>query len=271
MPELPEVETTLQGIKPHLKGQKIKAVIVRHHQLRWPIPEDLPLLLKDKSFISIKRRAKYLLFCFEHGTLILHLGMSGKLRILSKALPPEKHDHFDIVFCNQTCLRLTDPRRFGAVLWTTQPPEHHPLLRHLGIEPLDPNFQGGYLWQKAQGRSMSIKNFLMNAKIVTGIGNIYAAEALFAAKIHPETAACKVSIDKMHDLAKQIKIILKEAIEQGGTTLKDFTQPSGKSGYFVTQLKVYGRENQPCVVCRQPLTGLKQGQRSTVYCQNCQI
>lgn len=270
MPELPEVETTLNGIKPHILHHKITDVIVRHPRLRWPVPADLMQLLKGQILQEATRRSKYLLLRFKHGTLILHLGMSGRLRILKEELPPQKHDHVDIVFANDTVLRFTDPRRFGAVLWTENNIESHPLIKSIGPEPLSKTFNGDMLWQRARNKSAPVKSFIMDAHTVAGVGNIYATEALFMARIHPKKAAGKVTREQYQALARAIKTVLKNAIKKGGTTLKDFAQSDGKPGYFSIELNVYGHAGKPCPTCKTKLKNIKLGQRSTVYCQQCQ-
>lgn len=270
MPELPEVETTLYGILPHVKLQKIEEVTIRQSQLRWPIPLQIQKTLPGQQFLNLKRRGKYLLLQTESGTLIMHLGMSGRLRILNSPTPPQKHDHVDIRFTNQTLLRFTDPRRFGAILWTTADPLAHDLLKDLGPEPLHSDFTGSYLWETAKKRKIAVKSFIMNSQVVVGIGNIYATEALFAAKIHPKKSAGKLSLQQYNDLVKACKKILRAAITQGGTTLKDFAKSDGKPGYFKVYLKVYGRGGLPCLTCKTTLKELRLGQRSTVYCPRCQ-
>lgn len=269
MPELPEVETTLRGIYPSLLGQQVTQVILRQTKLRWPIPSKLKKILLDQTINSIRRRGKYLLLDFAHGTLILHLGMSGRLRILSEHLPPKKHDHADFHFSNGILLRLTDPRRFGAILWSDNP-DHHPLLRSLGPEPLTDAFDGTYLTQRAKGRKLPVKSFIMDSRIVTGVGNIYAAEALFRAGIHPGQAAGAITLKSYAALAQAIKQVLQHAIKKGGTTLKDFMKSDGSPGYFSIELQVYGRGGEPCVKCGQPLAEMRIGQRSTVFCKQCQ-
>lgn len=269
MPELPEVETTLRGIKPHIANHAITDVIIRHPSLRWPIPLDLKNKLQGEVIRKLKRRGKYLLFEFNSGTLILHLGMSGRLKIHTTFSPPQKHDHVDICFNNQIYLRLTDPRRFGALLWTTEP-ENHPLLVHLGKEPLLAECDGKYLWQNAQGRKLPVKSFIMDNKIIVGVGNIYATEALFNARIHPTTPAGKISLRQFEKLMLEIKVILKKAIQKGGTTLKDFAMPSGSSGYFQMELNIYGKSGEPCPRCYQRLKSILIGQRTTVFCAKCQ-
>jgi len=270
MPELPEVETTLRGIQPHIQRQLIKQVIVRHYGLRWPIPRHIIQKLQGHKIQQLERRAKYLLLKLAHGTVIIHLGMSGSLRILKQAVSPKKHDHFDIIFADKTILRFTDPRRFGALLWTEKNPHLHPLLNHLGPEPLEKIFSAKYLWQQAQMRKMPIKSYIMDSKVVVGVGNIYANEALFAAGIHPTLPANQLSLAAAQQLVKAIKSILRQAIKRGGTTLKDFLGSDGKPGYFVNQLQVYGRGGLPCLQCAIPLELVRIGQRSTVFCRQCQ-
>jgi formamidopyrimidine-DNA glycosylase len=270
MPELPEVETTLRGIEPHIQGQLITNVILRRPDLRFPLPIDLESIITGQHIVSLSRRAKYLLLHLETGTLILHLGMSGKLKIISRNYQPSKHDHVDIWFKNGKGLTFNDPRRFGALLWTETAPEQHPLLASLGPEPLTKAFNGIYLWQRAQGRKTSIKNFIMDSHTVAGVGNIYAAEALFLAGIRPQKAAGKVTRDDYDQLADAIKKILKQAIKKGGTTLRDFLDPNGATGYFSIELNVYGRGGEPCFQCGRRLKSDVIGQRSTVYCAHCQ-
>jgi formamidopyrimidine-DNA glycosylase len=270
MPELPEVETTLKGIKPFVLKQKITDVVVRHHGMRWPVPAELKAVLTGQTIEQITRRGKYLLFQSARGNLILHLGMSGSLRILPQFAPAKKHDHLDISLANGMILRLTDPRRFGAVLWTENAVDEHPLLANLGPEPLEKEFSGKYLFLKARKRKVAVKNFLMDSKIVVGVGNIYAAESLFAAGILPQKAAGIVSLVQYERLALEVKKVLKMAIKKGGTTLKDFVGSDGRKGYFFLELKVYGRGGKKCVVCGTTLKENRLGQRSTVYCPKCQ-
>jgi formamidopyrimidine-DNA glycosylase len=269
MPELPEVETTLRGIKPHLEGQKVSRFIVRHHGLRWPVSPDLHKLA-GQQIQSLERRAKYLLLNFPKGTLILHLGMSGSLRILTQDSPPRKHDHIDIAMDNHKILRFTDPRRFGACIFTHENIDEHILFKNLGPEPLEKNFSGEYLWKRAQKRKVAVKSFIMNNQTVVGVGNIYAAEALFAANIHPNLSVEKISKLQFDKLVKEIKMILRKAIQKGGTTLKDFVDSEGKPGYFSMHLKVYGRAGLPCVKCKTTLEQIRLGQRGTVFCSQCQ-
>lgn len=271
MPELPEVETTRLGIQPHIENQTITQVVIRQSQLRWHIPCSLPQQLQSKIVQKVTRRGKYLLFEMGQGALILHLGMSGSLRVLKQEILPKKHDHVDIEFAHHIILRFTDPRRFGAILWAEGEFLQHPLLAKLGVEPLIPNFSASYLWHAAEGRRKSIKSFIMDNHIVVGVGNIYAAEALFLAGIHPERPAGLVSEIEMIKLVDAIKNILLKAIQQGGTTFKDFVNSEGKPGYFLQQLQVYGRHGLPCVLCNRILQSMRLGQRSTVYCSYCQV
>lgn len=270
MPELPEVETSRRGIEPHILHQKIIKVIVRNHQLRWPISPEISTQLPNQTIRAVKRRGKYLLLEIDKGYVIIHLGMSGSLRILSHEHPAEKHDHVDILFDNGYCLRLTDPRRFGAVLWTMGDPYQHLLLKSLGPEPLEKKFTADYLFQLSRRRKIPIKQFIMNSHIVVGVGNIYAAEALFDAGINPRKAAGKLAKKNYQKLVKSIKKVLAASIKQGGTTLRDFLNSDGQPGYFINHLKVYDRAGLPCVKCKTKLKEIRQGQRSTVYCPKCQ-
>ncbi len=270
MPELPEVETTRRGIAPHVLKHSVCDVIIRQSKLRWPIPRGLKNRLVGHAINAVERRAKYLLLRFDHGTLILHLGMSGSLRIIKASTTHGKHDHFDLVFDSGNALRLTDPRRFGAVLWTTDQPDKHELLKSLGPEPLDKGFDTDYLFQRSRGRKGTIKQFIMDGKIVVGVGNIYASESLYLAGINPKTAAGKISRERFARLVDMIKKVLAEAIKQGGTTLRDFVGGDGKPGYFAQQLKVYGREGEPCPGCGLPVRQVILGQRASYYCPHCQ-
>jgi len=270
MPELPEVETTRRGLEPHLVGQRIRAALVRHAGLRHPVPEILQQVLPGLVVRSIQRRGKYLLLDCGAGWLILHLGMSGSLRILPAATPPEKHDHFDLVLESGQCMRLRDPRRFGAILWTTAPPESHPLLARLGVEPLTDAFDGDFLYRVTRGRRTPIKPFLMDGHTLVGVGNIYANEALFSAGINPKTAAGRLGKERCAKLTAQVKDILNLAIAAGGSTLRDFVNSAGNPGYFQQQYGVYGRAGQPCLRCGATIRQLRQGQRSTFYCPGCQ-
>ena len=270
MPELPEVETTLRGIAPHILNQMISQVIVRDHRLRWPIPADLAQQLEQQRVIDIQRRGKYLLLTLPTGTLILHLGMSGNLRVLPADSPLQKHDHLDIVFDNQQCLRLHDPRRFGAVLFTTEPVAQHPLLKELGVEPLEKGLTGQYLFTRSRGRKIPIKSFVMDGKIVVGVGNICASESLFLAGIHPKRHAGRITPERYATLVTVIKKVLRAAIKQGGTTLRDFVNSDGKPGYFSQHLLVYGRDGEPCYHCQHTIRHCIIGQRATYYCPYCQ-
>lgn len=269
MPELPEVETSRRGISPHIIKKKITAIAIRQSQLRWPITENLAQLLVDKILLSVQRRAKYLLLNFDNGTLLIHLGMSGSLRICPIETPFKKHEHADIVF--QNCLlRYTDPRRFGAILWLGNEPLQHALLKHLGPEPLSEEFSGKYLYEQAKNRKLPVKQFIMEQQVVTGVGNIYATEALFSAGIKPTRSANNISLKRYQRLAEAIKMILEIAIKQGGTTLKDFTGGDGKPGYFQQTLNIYGKSGELCPKCETPLKSIKLAARNSVYCANCQ-
>ncbi|MFC1750023.1 bifunctional DNA-formamidopyrimidine glycosylase/DNA-(apurinic or apyrimidinic site) lyase [Pseudomonadota bacterium] len=270
MPELPEVETTRSGIAPHVENKTISQVVVRCKKLRYPVPTRMAKEALGQRVDIVERRGKYLLLRTVAGTILVHLGMSGSLRLVDSALPAEKHDHVDIVLNDQRCLRLHDPRRFGAVLWIKGDPYDHDLLSSLGPEPLNDAFDGDYLYQRSRGRRVSIKQFVMDSKLVVGVGNIYASESLFMAGMRPQTAAGKVSRVRYQKLAAVIKDVLSMAIKQGGTTLRDFVDGSGKPGYFQQQLNVYGRDGEPCNVCSTAIKHLQQGQRSSYYCPCCQ-
>ena len=270
MPELPEVETTLRGLEPHLVGQRIGGVAVRHPQLRWPIPENLPKLLCGQTIHSIRRRAKYLLIECGSGTLILHLGMSGNLRILSAGTEVGKHDHFDLLLASGLLMRLRDPRRFGAVLWYEGDPAQHPLLAHLGVEPLEKEFDAAYLYCATRKRSAAIKLVIMDNHVVVGVGNIYTNEALFRAGIRPQLAADKLSKPRCARLVQAIRETLMEAIALGGSSLRDFVNSDGNPGYFQQHYWVYGRAGEPCRACGASIRQIKQGQRSSFYCTGCQ-
>jgi formamidopyrimidine-DNA glycosylase len=270
MPELPEVETTRRGLAAHLTGLRIAGVVIRNASLRWPVPKNLPRLLRGLTISSLKRRAKYLLMDCGKGTLILHLGMSGSLRILPANTPPDKHDHFDLVLSNGTLMRLRDPRRFGAVLWHSGDPATHPLLANLGPEPLEAGFDARYLYRATRGRSISVKQCIMDNHVVVGVGNIYANEALFRAGIRPQLAAGKLSMPRCARLVAEIRATLAEAIKLGGSTLRDFVDTSGQAGYFQQTYWVYGRAGEPCRRCGATIKQIKQGQRSSFYCGACQ-
>ena len=268
MPELPEVETTCRGIAPHIVGRTVREAIVREPRLRWPVPAKLNQLISGARFLSVSRRAKYCLLATERGTLMVHLGMSGSLRIMPTDTPPLFHDHIDVVLDDGRCLRYHDPRRFGSFHWLES--QQHPLLDHLGPEPLSDMFSGAYLYERSRGRRIPVKQFIMDGKVVVGVGNIYANEALFMAGIHPARGAGRVAMARYEQLASTIKQVLGDAIEQGGTTLRDFVGGDGSPGYFAQQLRVYGRDGQPCRVCQTQLKEIRQGGRSTVLCTQCQ-
>jgi len=269
MPELPEVETTRRGLAPHLVGRTVVSLDIRQPRLRWPIPAALRKNLPGQRIDSIERRAKYLLVHTRAGSALLHLGMSGSLRVLPATTPIETHDHVDWRLDSGRVLRFTDPRRFGSQLW--QPTgKTHPLLVGLGPEPLSDDFDGDHLWKRSRGRSATVKTFLMDQGIVVGVGNIYASEALFAAGIHPKRAAGSVSRERYARLAKEVKRVLAYAITRGGTTLRDFISPDSEPGYFEQELFVYGREGEPCRVCGTPIRAMTLGQRTAFYCPRCQ-
>lgn len=269
MPELPEVETTRRGLAPHLLGRRVLALDVRQPKLRWPVARELIERLPGQRIESIERRAKYLLAHTQAGSALLHLGMSGALRVLPADAPIGAHDHVDWRLDSGRVLRFTDPRRFGSQLWQARG-ETHELLAGLGPEPLSDDFDGDVLWARSRGRKATVKVFVMDQAIVVGVGNIYASEALFAAGIHPRRAAGSVSRERYARLAREIKRILAYAIERGGTTLRDFISPDGMPGYFEQELFVYGREGEPCRVCATPIRSCVLGQRNTFYCPRCQ-
>jgi formamidopyrimidine-DNA glycosylase len=269
MPELPEVETTLRGVSPYLLGQEIREVIVRNPSLRWPITAGMDRLVGQR-FTAGRRRGKYLLFHSEVGTLMIHLGMSGALRIATEDLPWRKHDHFALGLASRQQLRYHDPRRFGCVLLIDGDVDAHPLLAELGPEPLDSEFTVDYLVKQAHGRESSIKALIMDSKVVVGVGNIYACEALHMAGIQPTKAAGKVSRPAATRLIRAIKEVLEASIEMGGTTLRDFLRENGEPGYFKQTLRVYDRENQPCPQCLAGIRRIVQNSRSTFYCGKCQ-
>lgn len=270
MPELPEVETTARGIRPHVAGHKVSEVIVRNPKLRWPVPADLAEQLRGQTIQQVERRGKYLIFSTDNGHQLLHLGMSGSLRVLPQGTAAAKHDHVDWLLDNQQLLRLNDPRRFGSVLWTADDPLQHPLLASLGPEPLGDDFDDNYLWQKSRGRKQNVKTFVMDSKLVVGVGNIYASESLFLAGINPNIAAGRISKQRYQQLTSAIKSTLAKAIAAGGTTLKDFNQVDGKPGYFKQELNVYGRAGEPCTQCQQPIKNKVLNQRMTYWCASCQ-
>lgn len=269
MPELPEVETTRRGIAPHCEGQTIVGVTVRNASLRWPVPSDLGARLEGHTIRSIDRRAKYLFLNLDHGTVIVHLGMSGSLRVITDHTHPLTHDHIDLALQSGVILRFNDPRRFGCWLWTDST-EDHPLIRDLGPEPLVPEFNGAHLFRLSRGRNTPVKSFIMDNHVVVGVGNIYANEALFKAGIHPRRKAGRISLDRYHRLAEGIRETLSAAILMGGTTLRDFVNSDGKPGYFAQSLLVYGRGGEPCRNCGQALKEIRMNNRATVYCARCQ-
>ncbi|WP_291510377.1 bifunctional DNA-formamidopyrimidine glycosylase/DNA-(apurinic or apyrimidinic site) lyase [Acidithiobacillus sp.] len=269
MPELPEVEVTRLALAPHLEGQTLTGAVVRQGSLRWPVPAELGTLLRGRVVLRLRRRGKYLMVDFATGQLLLHLGMSGSLRLLPQDLAPAIHDHVDILLADGRCLRFRDPRRFGLILWNAEGATH-PLLRDLGPEPLAPDFSGETLYRRSRGRQQAVKSFLMDAHTVVGVGNIYANESLFRAGIDPRRAAGRISAARYEVLVTAIGEVLREAIAQGGTTLRDFLQPDGGNGYFRLSLQAYGREGEPCTRCGRTLRGLRLGGRATVFCPNCQ-
>lgn len=269
MPELPEVEITRLGLL-SLIEQTVAEVVIRNGSLRWPITEHLPALIQGKTLRALTRRAKYILAHFDHGVLLMHLGMSGRICLLAQNEPAQKHDHFDIVFQNGQVLRLRDPRRFGAVLWAGAQYTQHKLLSVLGPEPLDDLFTGQYLHEHMRTRIAAIKTTVMDSHLVVGVGNIYASESLFRARIHPATPANALSLKQCERLVAEIKATLADALKAGGSSLRDFFGADGNPGYFQQQYFVYGRTDEPCRVCSKPIVSIKQGQRSTFYCRACQ-
>jgi formamidopyrimidine-DNA glycosylase len=270
MPELPEVETTCRGIAPHLIGQKIDRLVINNASLRWPVPKTLKKLLPDQTIHSVTRRAKYLLIALDSGTLIVHLGMSGSLRLAPPDEERLKHDHVELYLDNGLCLRYCDPRRFGSWLWTTDDPDQHSLLIDLGPEPLSKQFSARFLFAQLQNRKQAIKTLIMDSHLVVGVGNIYANEALFLSGIHPLRQGQSLTADECRLLVQQIKKILRRAIQRGGTTLRDFVGGDGKPGYFAQELLVYGRAGAACHGCKATLEEIRLGQRTTVFCPHCQ-
>ena len=270
MPELPEVETTRRGLEPHLTSWRIDNIIVRDRRLRWPIADGLEKQATGSIIRNVSRRGKYLLIECARGWLILHLGMSGRLRVLPASTPPGKHDHFDLVLSSGKMVRFTDPRRFGALLWTDEDPSGHALLRNLAPEPLDSSFDASWLHACTRSRSISIKLALMNNEIVTGVGNIYANEALFRAGINPRTKAGRLSMQRCEKLVLAVKETLLDAIAAGGSSLRDFLGTDGSPGYFQQQYMVYARQGEPCRICDAPIRSVRLGQRTTFYCTRCQ-
>lgn len=278
MPELPEVEITRRGLLP-LIDQTVTQVVIRNASMRWPIPAHLPQTLHGKKLLSLTRRAKYILADFGDtsgdrivpaGTLLLHLGMSGRICLLERNYPPEKHDHFDILFGDGRVLRLRDPRRFGAVLWAGEQPQQHMLISVLGPEPLEDGFDAQYLHATIRTRNSAIKVTIMDSHLVVGVGNIYASESLFRARIHPETPAKQLTLKQCQILVAEIKATLNDSLNAGGSSLRDFFGADGNPGYFQQEYFVYGRTGEPCKVCASPIKNIRLGQRSTFYCEKCQ-
>jgi formamidopyrimidine-DNA glycosylase len=270
LPELPEVETTRRGIERALVGRRVQELHIYDARLRWPIAHDLPRQLAGQRILAVGRRAKYLLLQFERGTLIMHLGMSGSLRVLPARTPAGKHDQFDLVLEDGALLRLNDPRRFGSIHYTSEAPEQHKLLRHLAPEPFADDFNADYLWRITRGRRAAIKQVLMNGRLVTGVGNIYASEALFRARVNPRRAASRLTRAECAKLVRAIRAVLTLAIRAGGTTLRDYVGTDGNPGYFRRRLYVYERAGRACRVCGAPVRRITQGQRSTYLCSQCQ-
>ena len=270
MPELPEVETARWGIAPHLVGRRVRRLAVREWRLRWPVSRRLPAILRGRAIEAVDRRGKYLLIRAGGGTLLWHLGMSGSLRVLRDPPPPGPHDHVDLVLSGGAALRFRDPRRFGSLHWTAGDPLRHRLLAGLGPEPLDGDFGGDWLHARSRGRRAAVKAFLMDSRVVAGVGNIYASEALFEAGVAPSRPAGRISRARYRRLAAAVRAVLARAIEAGGTTLRDFTEADGNPGYFARELRVYGRAGAPCVRCGEPVRARVLGQRSSFYCPRCQ-
>lgn len=270
MPELPEVETTRLGLEPHLAGKTVLNLHLYRRDLRWPVSPELPDAVLDQEFRALKRRGKYLIFEMNRGAMLVHLGMSGSIRLSGCEESLRKHDHWELTLNNGMLLRYNDPRRFGLLFWLTHNWEQHALIRNLGPEPLGLEFTADYLYQSCRGRTQAIKNHIMNSQTVVGVGNIYAAEALFHGGIHPAMPAGKLSIPRAARLVEEVRAVLTRSIEQGGTTLRDYVNGNGQPGYFKQQLWVYGREGQPCKICGNLLKGSRMGQRATVFCAYCQ-
>jgi formamidopyrimidine-DNA glycosylase len=270
VPELPEVETTRRGIAPYLQGQRIRAMIVRDGRLRWPVPSELPAWIAGRRIERLERRSKYLLLDCGEGWLVLHLGMSGSLRIVPADLPPALHDHVDLVLESGQALRLRDPRRFGAVLLVRGEPMQHKLLRGLGPEPLERKFTADWLYARTRGRTAPIKSVLMDNRMVCGVGNIYANESLFRAGIHPASHAERISHERYQRLVEGVRVTLRAAIRAGGSSLRDFVHADGSSGYFQQHYLVYGREGEKCKTCGASIKSVRIGQRSAFYCPRCQ-
>ncbi|HEY2276688.1 MAG TPA: bifunctional DNA-formamidopyrimidine glycosylase/DNA-(apurinic or apyrimidinic site) lyase [Steroidobacteraceae bacterium] len=270
MPELPEVETTRRGLAPHVRGRRIRALRVYERRLRWPVPAGLPARVAGQRVLSAGRRAKYLLLRLESGALLVHLGMSGNLRVVAAGSPRVAHDHFDLVLDSNIALRFNDPRRFGSLLYVSGDPLTHPLLAHLAPEPFARAFDADYLWRITRGRRVAAKQLLMNSRLVVGVGNIYASEALYRARIRPRRAARSLTRPEVTRLVRAVRAVLAQAIRAGGTTLRDYRRADGSPGYFRQRLYVYERAGKPCRRCGTPVRAITQGQRSTYYCPACQ-
>lgn len=270
MPELPEVETIRRGIQPLVTGRSVTAVLLRCRNLRWQATDEELASLVGQQVKDVERRAKYLLIHFTRNWLVLHMGMTGTLRVLAESRPPGRHDHFDLVFDRGACLRFHDPRKFGGVLWFRDDPRNTGFFAACGPEPFADEVDGAYFYHLAKGKSLAVKNFIMDQKIVAGVGNIYANEALFLSGIHPARPAGRISLKRFNHLAENIRLVLARAIEAGGTTIRDFVGNDGQPGYFALELQVYGREGQACVRCGRPVTVTRIGQRSTFFCRKCQ-
>ncbi len=270
MPELPEVETTRRGLQPHLLGRRVLELVVRDPRLRWPVAPELAPWAAGRAVSSVQRRGKYLILDLDGGGLLVHLGMSGSLRLVPGAEPPGRHAHWDLRLDEGRRLRFTDPRRFGSLHRWQGDPSSHPLLRELGPEPLGPGFHGDYLYRRSRGRRLAVKSFLMDARVVAGVGNIYANEALFLAGLPPGRAAGRIGPERYTRLAAAVRSVLEDAIAAGGTTLRNFTSGDGRPGYFRQRLRVYGRTGAGCPVCGTPVQERRQGQRSTFFCPRCQ-
>jgi len=270
VPELPEVETTRRAVADLVGGKRLIGALIRDGRLRWPVSPELPRLVAGCSIREVGRRGKYLLLKLDRGTLLIHLGMSGSLRLVDADSPAGPHDHLDLLVEGGGCLRLRDPRRFGALLWIQANPLDHPLLAKLGPEPLEDGFDGDWLYRVSRGKRRAIKNFIMDAQVLVGVGNIYASEALFQAGIRPQRMASRLSRNACGRLTEAIREVLRAAIAQGGTTLRDFQHSEGRPGYFAQQLAVYGRTGEPCRTCQTPIEAVRIGQRSSFYCPRCQ-
>ncbi|MDD1793590.1 bifunctional DNA-formamidopyrimidine glycosylase/DNA-(apurinic or apyrimidinic site) lyase [Enterovibrio sp. ZSDZ42] len=270
MPELPEVEVSRMGIRPHAEGQTVTKIEVRQPKLRWLVPEELHDM-EGQVIRSVSRRAKYLILETDVGYALVHLGMSGSLRVIPEGVPPAKHDHVDLHLSSGEMIRYNDPRRFGAWLWQPNDGSDHPVLGKLGPEPLTDDFTGEYLFERSRNKRTPIKQFIMDNAVVVGVGNIYANESLFMSRIHPQRQAGQLNQEEASRFVADIKLVLATAIEQGGTTLKDFKQADGKPGYFAQELQVYGNQGKPCPVCGTELESVKLGQRNTVFCPDCQV